>query len=70
MNRGLDLRSLQSAEGLHLPETIKGYLNLDSLQSAEGLHLPETIKGYLDLRSLSETKKEKLRRKHPNLKIM
>ena len=47
-----------------------GNLDLRSLQSAEGLNLPETINGGLYLRSLSETKKEKLRRKHPNLKIM
>ena len=49
----LDLRSLTSAEGLKLPETVNGGLYLGSLTSAEGLKLPETIGGYLDLGSLT-----------------
>ena len=48
----LNLASLQSADGLTLPETINGSLNLTSLQSADGLTLPETINGSLNLASL------------------
>jgi hypothetical protein len=49
----LNLRSLASAEGLVLPETIGGYLDLGSLTSAEGLILPETIGSSLDLEGLT-----------------
>ncbi len=48
----LHLYSLQSAEGLQLPETVGGYLYLSGLQSAEGLQLPKTVSGYLDLSKL------------------
>jgi hypothetical protein len=56
----LDLRSLQSAEGLKLPETVNGYLYLSDLQSAEGLKLPETMNGSLYLSSLQSAKGLKL----------
>ncbi len=48
----LDLRSLQLAEGLNLPERVGGDLYLESLQSAEGINLPKSVGGSLDLRSL------------------
>ena len=47
------LRSLTSAEGLVLPESIDGNIVLRSLTSAEGLVLPESIGGSIDLRSLT-----------------
>ena len=56
----LDLWSLQSAEGLKLPERIGGGLYLSGLQSAEGLKLPERIGGNLDLRSLQSAEGLKL----------
>ena len=56
----LDLRSLTSAEGLKLPDTINGYLNLRSLTSAEGLKLPDTINGNLYLSSLTSAEGLKL----------
>jgi len=49
----LDLNSLTSAEGLNLPETIRGSLALNGLTSAEGLNLPETIRGSLTLNGLT-----------------
>ncbi len=49
----LDLRSLTSAEGLVLPETVSGNLYLNSLTSAEGLVLPKTVGGGLDLSSMT-----------------
>ena len=39
----LNLRSLTNAEGLKLPDEIRGDLNLRSLTSAEGLKLPDEI---------------------------
>ena len=48
----LDLRSLTSAEGLTLPQSVVGNLDLRSLTSAEGLTLPQSIGGYLDLSGL------------------
>jgi len=56
----LDLRSLTSAEGLKLPETIGGGLYLGGLTSAKGLKLPETISGDLYLFSLTSAKGLKL----------
>ena len=56
----LDLRSLESAEGLKLPETVNGYLNLSGLKSAEGLKLPETVNGFLDLNGLKSAEGLKL----------
>jgi hypothetical protein len=49
----LDLRSLTSAEGLELPDSIGGFLDLRSLTSAEGLELPDSIGGDLYLGSLT-----------------
>jgi len=49
----LDLRSLTSAEGLTLPQSIGGYLYLSSLTSAEGLTLPQSIGEDLYLNSLT-----------------
>ena len=49
----LDLSSLESAEGLVLPEVINGFLYLNNLESAEGLVLPKKIKGYLALSRLT-----------------
>jgi hypothetical protein len=49
----LDLSHLTSAEGLKLPERMKGNLYLQGLTSAEGLKLPERMKGWLDLRGLT-----------------
>jgi hypothetical protein len=48
----LNLSSLQSAEGLNLPETVNGHLYLVNLKSAEGLNLQEILKGNLYLGSL------------------
>ncbi len=56
----LDLRSLESAEGLKLPETVNGYLNLSGLKSAEGLKLPETVGNSLDLWRLESAEGLKL----------
>ncbi|MDD2483315.1 MAG: hypothetical protein PHE32_01010 [Candidatus Shapirobacteria bacterium] len=49
----LDLRNLQSAEGLVLPEEVGGDLRLDHLKSAEGLVLPKKIGISLFLLELS-----------------
>ena len=49
----LDLRSLTSAEGLELPDSIGGDLYLGSLTTAEHLELPDRIGGNLTLRSLT-----------------
>ncbi len=70
INGYLYLGGLTTAEGLNLPETINGDLYLNSLTTAEGLNLPETINGYLYLGGLTTAEKEKLRQKHPNLKII
>ena len=47
------LRSLASAEGLVLPESIGGSIFLSSLTSAEGLVLPQHVGDYIELRSLT-----------------
>ena len=52
----LNFDSLESAEGLKLPETINGNLSLYNLRSAEGLRLPKTINGSLNLHSLESAK--------------
>ena len=52
----LDLRSLTSAEGLNLPDSIGGDLSLRSLTSAKGLNLPDSIGGDLALSSLTSAK--------------
>ena len=39
----LDLESITSAEGLILPQSVRGYLNLGSLINAEGLTLPKSV---------------------------
>ena len=44
-----NLRSLTSAEGLTLPESIGGTLDLSHLTSAEGLTLPQSVGGELYL---------------------
>ena len=51
----LELRFLESAKGLVLPETIGGDLNLHSLKEipTEGLELPKKIEGDLYLKSLT-----------------
>ena len=49
----LNLRSLTNAEGLKLPDEIRGDLNLRSLTSAEGLKLPDKIGYNLYLSSLA-----------------
>ena len=49
----LDFRSLTTAEGLTLPQSIGGILNLSSLTTAENLTLPESIGGDLRLSSLT-----------------
>ena len=56
----LNLRGLKSAEGLKLPEYIRGNLDLRSLTSAEGLELPKRIEGILDLGGLTSVKDLKL----------
>ncbi|MBI1975542.1 MAG: hypothetical protein HYS59_00895 [Candidatus Vogelbacteria bacterium] len=66
----LDLRSLASAEGLTLPQSIGGALDLESLTSAEGLTLPQSVGGYLNLESLTSAEKAALRRQHPRLRIV
>ena len=48
----LNLRSLTNAEGLKLPDEIRGDLDLRSLTSAKGLELPDEIEGDLNLSSL------------------
>ena len=58
----LDLRSLTSADGLKLPESIGGDLYLESLTSADDLKLPESIGGDLYLESLTSAEKEKLKK--------
>ena len=40
----LDLSHLTTAEGVKLPEYVRGWLNLSGLTSAEGLKLPEGIR--------------------------
>ncbi len=50
---GVGLNSLESAEGLVLPERINGFLNLSRLRSAEWLKLPKTIGEGLHLNSLA-----------------
>jgi len=52
----LSLRGLTSAEGLTLPQSIRGYLYLDGLTSAEGLTLPQSIGGSLSLDGLTSAK--------------
>jgi len=49
----LNLRWLTSAEGLTLPQTIKGNLWLTGLTTAEGLTLPQSIDGGLSLDDLT-----------------
>lgn len=49
----LDLSHLASAEGLVLPESIRGGLNLRGLRSAKGLVLPKSIQGHLNLGRLT-----------------
>ena len=49
----LNLRSLTSAEGLTLPQSVGGDLDLLSLTSAEGLTLPQSVGGTLYLLSLT-----------------
>ena len=49
----LDLRSLTSAEGLTLPQSVSGNLILNNLTSAEGLTLPHSVGGSLILNSLT-----------------
>ncbi|MEI6169694.1 MAG: hypothetical protein WCP56_01705 [Candidatus Saccharibacteria bacterium] len=49
----LDLRSLTSAEGLTLPQSVSGNLILNNLTSAEGLTLPQSVGGYLILNNLT-----------------
>ena len=49
----LNLRTLTSAEGLTLPQSVGGELYLGSLTSAEGLTLPQSVGGDLDLRDLT-----------------
>ena len=56
----LNLRSLTNAEGLKLPDEIRGDLDLRSLTSAKGLKLPDKIEGDLDLRSLTSAEGLKL----------
>jgi hypothetical protein len=56
----LDLSHLTSAEGLKLPESMRGSLNLSGLTSAEGLKLPERIKGNLSLSGLTSAEGLKL----------
>ena len=56
----LNLRSLTNAEGLKLPDEIRGALDLRSLTSAKGLKLPDKIEGDLDLRSLTSAEGLKL----------
>ena len=56
----LNLRSLTNAEGLKLPDEIRGDLDLRSLTSAEGLKLPDKIEGDLDLRNLTSAEGLKL----------
>ncbi|MEM4511298.1 MAG: hypothetical protein QXD25_00600 [Nanopusillaceae archaeon] len=56
----LYLGSLESAEGLELPEEVGGSLYLGSLESAEGLKLPEEIGGDLYLGSLKSAEGLKL----------
>ena len=56
----LNLRDLKSAEGLNLPEYIRGNLDLRSLTSAEGLELPKRIEGILDLGGLTSAEDLKL----------
>ena len=66
----LNLRGLQSAEGLTLPQTVSGDLYLSGLQSAEGLRLPETVGGDLYLSGLREEEKSKLKKENLKLKII
>ena len=63
----LNLRSLTSAEGLTLPESVGGSLYLNSLTSAEGLTLPQSVGGSLKLRSLNYEDRQKLRELRPDL---
>ena len=49
----LRLNNLTSAEGLTLPETVRGGLYLSGLTSAEGLTLPASVGGDLDLSGLT-----------------
>jgi hypothetical protein len=66
----LYLNGLISAEGLELPKNIGGNLSLDGLISAKGLELPKNIGGNLSLDGLSANKRNKLRKKYPNLSIV
>ena len=54
------LNNLTNAEGLKLPDEIRGDLDLRSLTSAKGLKLPDKIEGDLDLRSLTSAEGLKL----------
>ena len=49
----LDLNSLETAEGLTLPESIDGDISLNRLTTAEGLILPKNIDGDLSFKSLA-----------------
>jgi len=52
----LYLRNLTSAQGLELPEIIRGSLYLYSLTSADGLKFPKSVGGYLDLYNLTSAR--------------
>ena len=56
----LDLSHMTSAEGVKLPEHVRGCLDLSGLTSAEGLELPGHVGGSLDLSGLTTAEGLKL----------
>lgn len=56
----LDLSRVTSAEGLKLPESVRGNIILSRITSAEGLQLPDSVGGSLNLNGLTSAEGLKL----------